>query len=130
MNYQKTIQVPNEVFDTCLPELTFSELKILLYIIRQTYGWTLKNGKRKQRDRITYKLFHQKTGVSIRTIPIAIQSLIVKHLISVTDYQGNFLHSPNLRKGKVSIYYAPWFERCAKKDSNLCTIGCITKLIL
>ena len=48
MEYQKTTHVPNELFDTYLPKLSFSELKILLYIIRQTYGWKLKNGKRKQ----------------------------------------------------------------------------------
>ena len=48
MTYKQTTQVPNELFDIHLPDLTFSELKILLFIIRQTYGWRLKNGNRKQ----------------------------------------------------------------------------------
>lgn len=120
MRYQQSTQTPNELFDIHLPQLTFSELKILLYIIRQTYGWTYKNGKRKKRDRITHKLFHQKTGVSIRSIPSTIQSLITKHLIQVSNYQGDLLHSPDTRKGKVCIYYAPCFDSYAKNDTKVC----------
>jgi hypothetical protein len=121
MRYQKTTQVPNELVDIHLTKLTFSELKVLLYIIRQTYGWKQKNGKRKQRDRITYKLFNSKTGISIRALPGTVQSLITKHLITVTDYQGNRLHSPEQRKGKVCIYYAPCFNTYAENDKKVCT---------
>jgi len=121
MNYKKTTYVPNEVFDIYLPDLTFSELKILLYIIRQTYGWKLKNGKRKQRDRITHSLFHQKTGISRRAIPGAIQSLIIKQLILVTNAKGIKLHLPEQRKGKVSIYYTPCFARYAETTQKVCT---------
>lgn len=120
MKYQQTTQIPNIVFDEHLSQLSFSELKILLYIIRQTYGWKLKNGKRKKRDRITYKFFHQKTGISIRAIPSAIQSLITKQLITVTDYHGNLLHSPEQRKGKVSIYYAPHLTWYAETNRKVC----------
>lgn len=120
MRYQKTTQVPNEVFDKHLTELSFSELKILLYIIRQTYGWQLKNGKRKPRDRITHNQFQSRTGLSRRVITDVIQSLILKHLISVTDYQGNKLHTPEERKGKMGIYYAPCFMACAEKSNKVC----------
>jgi phage replication O-like protein O len=120
MRYQKTTQVPNEVFDRFLTQLTFSELKVLFYIIRQTYGWQLKSGQRKQRDRITHNQFQSKTGISRRVITDVIQSLIVKHLICVTDYQGNTMHTPEQRKGKVGIYYAPCFETCAEKSSKMC----------
>lgn len=120
MRYQKTTQVPNEVFDKYLTELSFSELKVLLCIIRQTYGWQLKNGKRKQRDRITHNQFQTKTGLSRRVISDVIQSLILKHLISVTDYQGVKLHTPEQRKGKVGIYYAPCFVTCAEKSNKVC----------
>ncbi|QHI38060.1 hypothetical protein IMCC3317_34440 [Kordia antarctica] len=120
MQYQQTTQTPNELFDIHLPQLTFSELKILLYIIRQTYGWTYKNGKRKKRDRITYKQLHHKTGVSIRSIPSTIQSLVTKHHIQITNYQGDLLHTPDTRKGKVCIYYAPCFESYAKNNTKVC----------
>jgi hypothetical protein len=39
MTYKHTTQVPNILFDTHLRELTESELKILLIVIRQTIGW-------------------------------------------------------------------------------------------
>ena len=121
MRYQKTTQVPNEVFDIYLTDLTFSELKILLYVIRQTYGWQLKNGKRKKRDRITHNLFKQKTGLSRRVITDVIQSLITKHLITVTDYKGDKLHTPEQRKGKVGIYYAPYFITYAESSKKVCS---------
>ena len=121
MEYQKTTNVPNELFDTYLPKLSFSELKIILYIIRQTYGWKLKNGKRKQRDRISYSLFNQKTGLSRRILTETIQSLIDKELIVLTDNTGNKLHTPEQRKGKVGIFYAPNIPRCAVLCTKVCT---------
>jgi len=99
MNYKQTTQVPNEVFDKHLPNLTFSELKLLLIIIRQSYGWKTKNGKRKERDRITYSQFQAKTGLSRRVITETVQSLLIKHLISVTAKSGERLHQPEERKG-------------------------------
>jgi hypothetical protein len=120
MEYRQTTQVPNELFDIHLLNLTFSEIKILLYIIRQTYGWISKNGKRKQRDRITHGQFSNKTGLSRRIITESVQSLIIKHLIKVTDYYGNFLHEPKQRKGKVGIYYAPCVHRSANNSTKVC----------
>ncbi len=38
LGYKQTTHVPNEVFDKWLAILTESEIKILLVIIRQTYG--------------------------------------------------------------------------------------------
>ena len=121
MEYQKTTNVPNELFDTYLPKLSFSELKIILYIIRQTYGWKLKNGKRKQRDRISYSLFNQKTGLSRRILSETIQSLIDKELIVLTDNTDNKLHTPEQRKGKVGIFYGPNIPRCAVLCRKVCT---------
>lgn len=119
MKYQKTTQIPNELFDIQLTILSFSELKILLYIMRQTYGWITKNGKRKERDRITHGQFNTKTGLSRRIISQTIQSLILKQLIRVTDYQGTLLHTPEGRKGRISIYYSP-MQTCADESINIC----------
>ena len=120
MQYQQTTQVPNLLFDLHLPELSFSELKLMLIIIRQTYGWKAKNGKRKQRDRITYGQFSTKTGLSKRIISETVQSLILKQLIIVTDYYENNIHLPQQRKGKVSIYYAPNLPTYAKSNKKVC----------
>lgn len=122
MNYKQTTQVPNHLFDTHLNQLSHSELKILLMVIRQTYGWKLKNGKRKTRDRISHSQFITKTGVSRRNLSPIIQSLILKQLITVTDYLGNLLHTPGKRKGKVCIYYAPCSTTYAVPSKNVCTL--------
>lgn len=106
-----TTPVPNVVFDRHLPTLTESELKILLIIIRQTYGWADKRtGGRKTRDRITHSQFVMKTGLSRRVISKAINNLVLKELISITDYQGTHLHTTLNRKGKSFLLYAPRFE--------------------
>ena len=58
MMLNQTTPVPNILFDALLPTLTESELKVLLVIIRQTYGWfDFKTKKRKQRDWISYSQF-------------------------------------------------------------------------
>lgn len=107
MNYERTTQVPNIIFDVFLSILTEAELKVVLVIIRQTYGWLNKaTGKRKVRDRISSLQFQQKTGMSKRIITKSIQMLIAKELIEVTDRKGNSLSEPLLRKGKKWLYFA------------------------
>lgn len=107
MEYKHTTQVPNIVFDNYLPQLSLSELKLLLVIVRQTYGWiNKKTGKRKMRDRISHSQFMKKTGLSRRVITKTIQSLITKGLITVTDFKDNLLHIAKERKGRGYLYYA------------------------
>ena len=99
-------QVPNKVFDVHLPNLTGSELKVLLVIIRQTYGWVdTRTGKRKVRDRISHGQFVMKTALSRRVVSRSINSLVEKRLIQVSDYSGSILGTSNQRKGKL-LYYS------------------------
>ncbi|KKP93588.1 MAG: hypothetical protein US04_C0001G0640 [Candidatus Nomurabacteria bacterium GW2011_GWD2_36_14] len=123
-NYTKT---PNIIFDQLLLELNNSELKILLVIVRQTYGWwDSKSKEYKKRDRITYNQFISKTGISRRIISIAINSLLKKNLIEITDTSGNILDVPKDRKGRYFIYYSALIKHvhslstCAKNDTNMC----------
>lgn len=100
-------QVPNFVFDACLPLLKEAELKTLLVIIRQTIGWIDRStGKRKVRDRISNSQFRSKTGMSKRVITSAIQSLVDKGLVAVTDYEGRPLDTPLSRKGKSYLFFS------------------------
>lgn len=99
-------QVPNFVLDACLPLLKEAELKTLLVIIRQTIGWIDRStGKRKVRDRISNSQFRSKTGMSKRVITSAIQSLVDKGLVAVTDYEGRPLDTPLSRKGKSYLFF-------------------------
>lgn len=107
MIFKQTTQVPNVVFDKYLPILTESELKILLVIIRQTYGWVDKRTqKRKVRDRISYNQFIQKTGLSRRVISKSVQRLTDKGLINTTCQNGKLLPCVADRRGRLSIFYS------------------------
>ena len=107
MVYERTTQVPNFLFDTFLPILTESELKILLVVLRQTVGWLdKKTERRKERDRISIGQFVKKTGLSKRNINSTIQSLVLKQLIEITGYKGNKLHQPCERKGKSYLFFS------------------------
>ncbi|MBL7822579.1 MAG: replication protein, partial [Saprospiraceae bacterium] len=77
LGYKQTTHVPNEVFDKWLAILTESEIKILLVIIRQTYGWIDRyTGRRKLRDRITRTQFMMKAGLSARIVSKTLNSLL------------------------------------------------------
>ncbi len=105
--YQQITQVPNVVFDIHLPSLTESELKLLLVIIRQTFGWFDKaTGQRKTRDRISHGQFMKKTGLSRRVITKALKSLIDKNLVTVTCENGKTLHQAVERKGVSKLFYS------------------------
>jgi hypothetical protein len=106
MIYKQTTQVPNIFFDQLLPTLTEAEIKLLLVIIRQTYGWIdPRTGKRKQRDRISRKQFVVKTGLCKRVISTALQSLVTKGIISITCQLGNSIPNSLKRKG-IKLYYS------------------------
>lgn len=107
MTNKQITQVPNFLFDTLLPNLTESELKVILVVIRQTIGWFDKRtGKRKERDRISVSQFVKKTGLSKRNINNTLQSLVLKQLLNITGFKGNKLHTPHERKGKSYLFFS------------------------
>jgi hypothetical protein len=79
--------VPDELFDNYLPHLTGGELKVLLYIIRRTFGF------KKASDAISFsqicngittkdgRVLDHGTGLSTPTVQSAIKGLIKKGLI-------------------------------------------------
>src|SRR3954462_6791940 len=79
--------VPDELFDEQLPDLSGAELKVLLYIIRRTFGF------KKESDNISLnQLLHgittkedvvldRGTGLSKKTLLDTIRNLIEKNLI-------------------------------------------------
>jgi hypothetical protein len=79
--------VPDELFDEQLPDLSGAELKVLLYIIRRTFGF------KKESDNISLnqllhgittkedKVLDRGTGLSKKTLLETIKNLIEKNLI-------------------------------------------------
>lgn len=105
--WKNTTPVPNWVFDTYLKELNTGELKVLLVVTRQTLGWKDETAecKRKERDWISGSQLQAKTGSGRRTISCAIESLVKKGLIKVSDSRGCILDTPDKRKGVSRLFY-------------------------
>lgn len=98
-------QVPNILFDYLLKNLTEKELKVLLVVIRQTIGWYVSKGVRKNRDWISQRFFIQKTGLSGKSVSEAIDILTQKGLIIATDEKGSILNHPHERRGRDKVFY-------------------------
>lgn len=108
MQLQQTTPLPNEIIDQHLPNLNQAQMKVLLVIIRQTLGWfDPKTKERKYKDWISIRFFIRKTGLTKKSISLAIQELIDKDLIVVLEsYQSKELRTASERRGKKKLYYA------------------------
>lgn len=69
-------QIPNEIFDKYLGELTSSEFSVLMAIIRKTWGWN------KTEDRISVSQLISMTSLGKNTVIRCLESLQKKKLIS------------------------------------------------
>lgn len=69
-------QTPNDLFDHWLPLLTEAELKVLLVIMRKTFGW------HKTHDQISLSQLSRFTGMKEDTVLKAARSLQEKGVIS------------------------------------------------
>ena len=106
--YPNTTQTPNRILDLYLKNLSGAEVKIILVIIRRTLGLIDKQNpkQRVQRAWISQKLFVLITGLSGRAVSSAVESLLSKGLIVVTDNAGTHLLSASSRKAANRLYYA------------------------
>lgn len=87
--YPRYTQVPDELFDVLMPDLTETELKCLLYVIRRTFGF------RKESDAIATKQFidgivtrdgrqlDRGTGLSSKGVWSGLKGLEEKSIIEV-----------------------------------------------
>lgn len=93
--------VPNEVMDHYLPELSHGELKVLLVILRRTYGW------HRDTDTLSLSRLAELTGLGKSTCCEAAKSLEERGLVSrkqntgsdggcsATTYEIEFKDSPS-----------------------------------
>jgi len=113
MSYFYYTNIPNTFFDIHLEKLGYAELKVLLVIMRQTYGWKdRETGKYKQWDWISQRFFVRKTGLSARAVSTAISRLHHKEIIRIKDDQGNILIYKKQRRKASRLYFS-----CSLSDS-------------
>lgn len=104
---RNTVPVPRKIFDVLLPTLTDSELRVLLVVTRQTLGFREKSGSRKKRDWITNSFFRKKSGRASASVSRAIERLVKRNVITVTDKSGMSLTSPSSRRRhRGKLYYS------------------------
>jgi len=105
-NLPNTTQVPNIVFNGLMREMTDTELRIVLIVVRATLGWILDKGTgaRKKEDWISHSQLRRKTGRESGAISKAIDSCIKKQWIEARDKDGNILDTKAKRRGK-NIFY-------------------------
>lgn len=107
MNGQEFTPVPNALLDYHMMHLKPTELTVLLVIVRQTAGWiNPRTKRRKDMDWIAGSQLREKTGYSRKSISTALEGLITKQLICVSDGGGNTYYSAKERQGKTRLYYA------------------------
>ena len=132
MQYRETTQVPNIVFDRYLPSMTLAETRLVLIIIRQTYGWVdQRTGGRKTRDRISHGQLVTKTGLTRKTISQTIKRLVSHGVIRVTDRSGAPLNHAGNRKGRLALFYSftPGPQKHPRRAGRASTVSHISEAL-
>ncbi|HVT12607.1 MAG TPA: replication protein [Fimbriimonadaceae bacterium] len=84
--------LPNLLVDRLLPRLRDTELRLLLVILRQTWGW------HKERDWLSHAQLKDKTGRASAALSRAIAVLVQSNLIVVRNRSGEALESSWARR--------------------------------
>jgi len=125
MSLKRTTPIPNVFFEH-IPHLTHAELRVLLVVIRQTYGWLdVTTGKRKIKDRLTYNFIIKRTGLYRTILSKTIQQLVEKRLLLVTNSQGTILATTKQRRGNPLLFYEVRLVRDPDNTSSLSGIRLI-----
>jgi hypothetical protein len=118
-----TTPVPDELFDKLLPILSGAELKILLYVIRRTFGFK-KGSDRISKSQLEHGITKSDgstldggTGLSRRAIRLAIDSLVGRNILiklhnksperghEATEYALNIANTPPGVKSTQGVWY-------------------------
>lgn len=93
-----TTPMPNFLLDRVMPRLTDTEWRILCVIVRQTFGWHLGPGKRKQSDWLSHYQLKRRTGRQSAAVSRAIDRLVKRGLITVRDSHERLVSSTSARR--------------------------------
>lgn len=106
----RSTPVPNVLVDTWMPRLSDTELRVLLVVTRQTFGFQAggktsgfqEKGKgasaRRARDWITHSQLKLKTGRASAAVSHAVDGLMKKGLLCVCTADGRSLQTPQERR--------------------------------
>ena len=102
------IQLPCAVIDEILPTLRDTELRLLLVVLRQTWGWRNPDGKSKERDWLSHLQLKERTGRASEAVCAAIDVLVKRGLVTVQNEQGETLGETHKRQRVHGrLYFQP-----------------------
>jgi len=104
--------VPLRLVDEVMPRLRDTELRVLLVVLRQTWGWKAnrlaEDGKRKRRDWLSHRQLCRRTGRGSDAVSGAVASLVEAGLLVVEDAGGTALATPEERRRCLGrLYFRP-----------------------
>ena len=92
-------QIPHLILREWLPQLSDTELRVVLIISDQTFGW------HKDSDYLSYSQLRLRTGSSNGSIATALKSLREKGLIKVMDKKGKQIKTKEEARIAQELYY-------------------------
>ncbi len=113
--------VPLRLVDEVMPRLRDTELRIMLVVLRQTWGWRADRseggkhkhgekhgGKHKRRDWLSHRQLCRRTGRGSDAVSGAVASLVEAGLLVVEDAGGTALATAEERRRCLSrLYFRP-----------------------
>ncbi len=103
---RQSTPVPNFLIDEVMPTLRDTEWRVLTVVTRSTLGWVDEHGRRKRTGWLTHRYLRRRTGRSSGAICQAISALVKKRLLEVTDADGQFLPTAQIRRRtRGRLYY-------------------------
>ena len=104
--------VPVRLVDEVMPHLRDTELRVLLVVLRQTWGWQASplagDWRHKRRDWISHRQLCRRTGRGSDAVSGAVASLTTAGLIVVEDAGGTSLATPEERRRCLGrLYFRP-----------------------
>lgn len=83
-------QTPNTLFDEHLPEMGCSEMKVVLAVVRKTFGWHRK------KQRLTTDDLMEITGLSNRGVIDGVEAAIERGVLSREKHDGSYRYWLNV----------------------------------
>lgn len=96
------VAIPAAVIDTILPQLKDTELRVLLIVLRQTWG------RNKEVDWLSHTQLKARTGRASEAVSGALDALVQRGLVTVRDERGAFLSDAvQRRRSRARLYLCP-----------------------
>lgn len=100
------VPLPTRLIDELMPALSDTEWRVVCVVARATVGWRISGGH-KPRDWLTQSQLKRRTGRASAAVSKAVDRLVRRGLLEVTDLSGLPLRTPAARRRSRSrLYYA------------------------